>query len=200
MAILRAPETYVVVPEDAWRRVKVRSNAPKFLAIVRELAKFREAYAKDRNVPRSRVYKDDALLELASTKPKSEHDIGKSRLLLRDARKGVIADGILHAVAAGLSCPPDDMPKMPPARDRSNMNSALADLLRVMLKAKAEDVGVAQKLIATASDLDDIALGERDVLALKGWRSEVFGKDALRLCDGQLALSCSGNSVKIIEL
>lgn len=80
------------------------------------------------------------------------------------------------------------------------MNSALADLLRVMLKAKAEEVGIAQKLIATASDLDDIALGERDVLALKGWRSEVFGLDALRLCGGELALSCSGSSVKIIEL
>lgn len=200
MSILRAPETYVVDPENAWRRVKVRSNAPKFLAIVRELAKFREAYAQERNVPRSRVYKDDALLELASTKPKDERDIGKSRLLLRDARKGAIAEGILKAVAAGVTCAPDNMPKVPPARDRSNMNSALADLLRVMLKAKAEEVGIAQKLIATASDLDDIALGERDVLALKGWRSEVFGTDALRLCAGDLALSCKGNSVNIIEL
>ena len=200
MAILRAPETYVVDPEAAWRRVKVRSNAPKFLAIVRELAKFRETYAQERNIPRSRVYKDDALLELASTKPKDERDIGKSRLLLRDARTGPIADGIIAAVAAGVSCPPDNMPKVPPARDRSSMNSALADLLRVMLKAKAEEVGIAQKLIATASDLDDIALGERDVLALKGWRSEVFGLDALRLCGGELALSCSGSSVKIIEL
>ncbi|WP_090220179.1 ribonuclease D [Litoreibacter janthinus] len=200
MAILRAPETYIVQPDAAWRRVKVRSNAPKFLAIVRELARFREAYAQERNVPRSRVYKDDALLELASTKPKDERDLGKSRLLLREARKGAIADGILEAVAKGVSCPPDEMPKAPPVRDRSNMNSALADLLRVMLKAKAEEVGIAQKLIATASDLDDIALGERDGLALKGWRAEVFGKDALRLCDGDLALSCSGNSVKIIEL
>ena len=200
MAILRAPETYVVDPENAWRRVKVRSNAPKFLAIVRELAKFREAYAQERNVPRSRVYKDDAMLELASTKPKNEHDIGKSRLLLRDARKGVIAEGIVKAVAAGVACLPDDMPQVPAARDRSNMNSALADLLRVMLKAKAEEVGIAQKLIATASDLDDIALGERDVMALKGWRSEVFGMEALRLCDGKLALSCSGSSIKIIEL
>lgn len=200
MAVLRAPDTYVVAPENAWKRVKVRTNAPKFLAIVRELAEFREAYAQDRNVPRSRVYKDDALLELASTKPKSEKDLGKSRLLLRDARKGAIADGIIAAVSRGVNCPPEDMPKVPPARDRSQMNSALADLLRVMLKAKAEEVGIAQKLIATASDLDDIALGERDGLALRGWRKEVFGGDALRLCDGKLALSCDGNKVKIIEL
>ncbi|WP_040817779.1 ribonuclease D [Litoreibacter arenae] len=200
MAVLTAPETYVVDPDDAWRRVKVRSNAPKFLAIVRELAKFREIYAKERNIPRSRVYKDDALLELASTKPKDERDLGKSRLLLRDARKGPIAEGILKAIADGVACPPEEMPKPPPARDRSNMNSALADLLRVMLKAKAEEVGIAQKLIATASDLDDIALGERDGLALRGWRAEVFGQYALRLCDGELALSCTGTSVTIIEL
>jgi len=200
MAVLRAPETYVVAPENAWKRVKVRTNAPKFLAIVRELAEFREAYAQERNVPRSRVYKDDALLELASTKPKNDKDLGKSRLLLRDARKGAIAEGIIAAVARGVNCPPEDMPKVPPARDRSQMNSALADLLRVMLKAKAEEVGIAQKLIATASDLDDIALGERDGLALRGWRKEVFGDDALRLCDGKLALSCEGSTVKIIEL
>ncbi|WP_107846196.1 ribonuclease D [Litoreibacter ponti] len=200
MAVLRAPETYKVDPDHAWKRVKVRTNAPKFLALVRELARFREAHAQERNIPRNRVFKDDALLELASTKPKSERDLGKSRLLLREARKGAIAEGILKAVDAGLNCPPEDMPQVPPARDRSAMNTALADLLRVMLKAKAEEVGIAQKLIATASDLDDIALGQRDGLALQGWRGEVFGHDALRLCDGKLALSCDGNAVKIIEI
>lgn len=200
MAVLRAPETYVIVPEEAWRRVKVRTNAPKFLAIVRELAKFREQYAQTKNVPRSRVYKDDALLEMASTKPKSHGDLGKSRLLLREARKGEMADGILAAVQAGLDCPPDDMPKVPPARDKSAINAALADLLRVLLKAKSEQVGVAQKLIATAAELDGIAMGERDGLALSGWRKEVFGDDALRLCRGEIALTSEGTTVKLIEI
>ncbi|NNK77584.1 MAG: ribonuclease D [Litoreibacter sp.] len=200
MSVLLAPETYVVAPGTAWRRVKVRSTAPKFLAIVRELAKFREAHAQERNVPRSRVFKDDALLELASTKPQSEKDLGKSRLLLREARRGDIAIGILAAVKAGVSCPPEDLPMAPAVRDKSQINVALADLLRVLLKAKAEEAGVAQKLIATASDLDDIAMGDRSGLALKGWRGEVFGTDALRLCRGEVALSAEDGSVRIIDL
>ncbi|MFY0691601.1 MAG: ribonuclease D [Paracoccaceae bacterium] len=200
MSVLLTPETYVVPPDAAWRRVKVRSTAPKFLAVVRELAKFREAHAQERNVPRNRVFKDDALLELASTKPQSEKDLSKSRLLLREARRGDIASGILTAVKAGVSCPPDELPKPPALRDKSQINAALADLLRVLLKAKAEEAGVAQKLIATASDLDDIAMGDRSGLALKGWRGEVFGKDALRLCRGEVALSAEEGSVRIIDL
>jgi ribonuclease D len=200
MDILRAPDTYVVDPDFAWKRVKVRTNAPKFLAIVRELARFRESYAQERNVPRSRVYKDDAMLELASTKPQSEKDLGKSRLLLREARKGDIADGILNAVKVGLACPTEDLPKAAAIRDKSQINAALADLLRVLLKAKAEQVGIAQKLIATASDLDNIAMGDREGLALNGWRGEVFGEDALRLCRGEVALTADGKTVKIIEL
>lgn len=200
MTILRSPETYIVDPDEAWRRVKVRTTAPKFLAIVRELAKFREIYARERNVPRTRVYKDDALLELASTKPKDLRDLGKSRLLMREARKGEIGEGIVAAVSDGLNCPQENLPIVPAARDKSQMNAALADLLRVLLKAKAEEAGVAQKLIATASELDDIALGERDGLALKGWRREVFGDDALRLCQGEIALSAEGASVKVIDL
>ncbi|MEM6407425.1 MAG: ribonuclease D [Pseudomonadota bacterium] len=200
MAVLRAPETYVIAPEDAWRRVKLRTNAPKFLAIVRELAMFREDYAQTKNVPRSRVFKDDALLELSSTKPKSMNDLGKSRLLLREARKGDIAEGILAAVDRGLNCPAEEMPKAPPARDKSTINAALADLLRVLLKAKAEELGVAQKLIATASDLDDIAMGDREGLALTGWRKKAFGDDALRLCAGEIALTADGSSVQIIQL
>ncbi|MEP5758515.1 MAG: ribonuclease D [Litoreibacter sp.] len=200
MDVLRTPDTYVVKPDDAWRRVKVRSNAPKFLAIVRELARFRESYAQERNVPRSRVFKDDALLELASTKPQSEKDLGKSRLLMREARRGDIALGILEAVKTGLNCTAENMPVAVLTRDKSQINAALADLLRVLLKAKAEEVGIAQKLIATASDLDDIAMGGREGLALRGWRGEVFGQEALRLCAGEIALSASGKSVKIIDL
>ncbi len=200
MAILRDPGTYVVDPDEAWRRLKVRTTAPKFLAIVRELAKFRETYAKERNIPRNRIFKDDALLELASTKPQSGKDLGKSRLLLREARRGEIADGILKAVKAGVECPKEDWPKVPPQKDKSQINAALADLLRVLLKAKAQEVGVAQKLIATASELDEIAMGERELLSLKGWRKEAFGGDALRLCNGELALTAEGSNVRIIEL
>ncbi|RFP87168.1 ribonuclease D [Rhodobacteraceae bacterium 63075] len=197
--VLTSPETYRIVPEEAWKRVKTRTSSGKFLAVVRELARFREDYAQRRNVPRNRVFKDDALTELASTKPKDHKDLGRSRLLLREARKGEIADGILEAVEAGLNCPPEHMPQPDRARDKLNVNPALADLLRVLLKAKSEELGVASKLIASAADLDFIAAGERDVHALSGWRREAFGADALRLCEGKIALTVQGRDVKVIS-
>ena len=200
LQILTNPDTYEVQPREAWKRVRTRTHSPKFLAVVRELAAFRETYAQVNNVPRNRVYKDDALIELASTKPKSLNDLGRSRLLVREARKGAIADGILKAVADGVACDPADMPKVDGSREKLQVNPALADLLRVLLKTKTESAGVAAKLVAPSADLDAIAAGLRDVPALSGWRREVFGDDALRLCDGQIALAAKGSSVSIIYL
>ncbi|OUD10964.1 ribonuclease D [Marivivens niveibacter] len=200
MAVLNDPQTYVSHPDDAWKRVKTRTSSGRFLAIVRELARFREGYAQSRNIPRSRVFKDDALVELASTKPESEKDLNRSRLLLREARKGEIADGILTAIKTGLAVKPEDAPKPDQTREKLQVNPALADLLRVLLKAKAETEGVAQKLIATSADLDAIAAGERDVKALTGWRREVFGEEALELCAGKIALATKGNDVITIKL
>jgi ribonuclease D len=198
--ILTNPATYDSRPEEAWKRVKTRSSAPRFLAIVRELAAFREEYSQTRNIPRNRVYKDDALTELASTKPRTHADLGGSRLLLREARKGEIADGILAAVERGLAAPQDELPNPDRSREKMQVNPALSDLLRVLLKAKTESSGVAAKLIASSADLDAIAAGLRDVPALSGWRHEVFGADALRLCDGQIALAAKGANVKIVAL
>lgn len=198
--ILMDPETYITRPEDAWMRVKTRNTSPRFLAIVRELARFREAYAQARDVPRSRVYKDDALVELAATKPKNMSDLSRSRLLMREGRKGEIADGILAAVAAGLNCPEQDLPRADRSREKLQVNPALADLLRVLLKAKTTQFGVASKLVAPSSDLDALAAGERNVSALKGWRNEVFGTDALRLCNGEIALAAKGNDVILVEV
>ena len=200
MEILKDPETYIIRPEDAWKRVKTRNASGRFLAIVRELARFREDYAQTRNVPRSRVFKDDALVELASTKPGSLNDLSRSRLLLREARKGDIAEGILAAVKDGLDTPNDEVPKPDRSREKLQVNPALADLLRVLLKAKTEEFGVASKLIASAADLDAISGGERDVPALKGWRNEVFGRDAMRLCEGKVALAAKGKSIVTVDL
>ena len=200
LAVLTSPETYEIRPSEAWKRVKTRTHSGRFMAIVRELARFREGYAQSRDIPRNRVFKDDALVELASTKPANMTDLGRSRLLLREARRGEIAEGILAAVQAGLDCEPEDFPKIDSERDKLQVNPALADLLRVLLKAKTESAGVAPKLIAPAADLDAIAAGLRDVPALKGWRREVFGEDALRLCDGKIALAAKGRDVKVVEL
>ena len=199
-AVLLNPETYINRPEEAWMRVKTRTNSGRFLAIVRELARFREEYAQTRNVPRSRVFKDDALLELASTKPTTTEELGRSRLLLREGRRPDIAEGIIAAVKAGLAVPPEDCPRPAPSRDQIQVDSALADLLRVLLKAKSQSTGVAPKLIASSSDLDALAAGETSVPALSGWRGEVFGEDATRLCRGEIALSARGGAVRVVPV
>jgi ribonuclease D len=200
MEVLKNPETYIVRPEEAWQRIRTRNGSGRFLAIVRELARFREAHAQARNIPRNRVFKDDALVELASTKPRTPEDLSRARLLLREARRGDIADGILKAVKAGLECPADDLPKPDAGREIPQANPALADLLRVLLKAKATEAGVAARLIASAADLDALAGGARDVPALHGWRHEVFGRDALELCEGRVGLAVKGRNVTTVPL
>jgi ribonuclease D len=200
LGVLTNPGTYIIEPKNAWKRVKTRTSSVKFLAVIQALAAFREEYAQTRDVPRNRVFKDDAMVELASNKPKSIEDLNRSRLLLREARRGDIADGILKAVADGIALPAEKAPKPPEGREKLQVNPAIADLLRVLLKAKTESAGVAAKLIAPASDLDALAAGMRDVAALSGWRAEVFGDDALRLCEGKIALAAVGSDVKVVPL
>ncbi|TAG31410.1 MAG: ribonuclease D [Rhodobacterales bacterium] len=200
LAMLTEPETYTVHPDEAWMRIKTRTTSGRFLAVVKALARFREAYAQAQNVPRSRVMKDDALLELASTRPTTAEELGRSRLLLREGRKAEIVDGILAAVKAGVEMRAEDMPRVETPREQLQVNPALADLLRVLLKAKSESLGVAPRLIASTADLDAIAAGERNLPALGGWRREAFGDDAIRLCKGEIALSAKGNEVRVVQL
>ncbi|WP_375172933.1 ribonuclease D [Pseudooceanicola sp.] len=200
LKILTSPDTYVVQPEEAWQRVRTRTNSPRFLGIVQQLAAFRETYAQSNNIPRNRVYKDDALVELASTKPQSMKDLSRSRLLLREARKGDIADGILAAVKTGMEMPQEDLPRPDNTNQKLQVDPALADLLRVLLKAKADSADVAPRLIAATSDLDALSAGKRDIQALSGWRMDVFGRDALRLCEGKVGLAARKGRVEIVEL
>ena len=201
LAVLAHPATYRTDPDEAWLRIRTRSGAPRFLATVRELAKFREAYAQARNIPRTRVIKDDALLEVASLKPATLDDLSRARLLLREARRGEVAEGLLAAVRIAQTLPPEALPKgEDPDRDTAQVNPALADLLRVLLKARSDESGVAARLIASAADLDAIAAGRRDVAALAGWRAEVFGADALRLCKGEVGLAARGQSVRVFAV
>jgi ribonuclease D len=200
LAVLTDPATYTVEPDEAWQRIKTRTTSGRFLAVVKALARYREAYAQSHNVPRSRVMKDDALLELASTRPTTAEELGRSRLLMREGRKPEIADGILAAVKEGLEMRPEDIPKLDAAREQMQVNPALADLLRVLLKAKSESLGVAPRLIASSSELDQIAAGDRDIPSMQGWRHEVFGEDAMRLCKGEIALSAKGSEVRVVRL
>ena len=198
--ILKNPETYITRPNEAWRRIKSRSNSSKFLAIVARLAEFRETYAQKNNIPRNRVLKDDALMELASLKPKSFDDLSRSRLLLRDARKGKIAKGILDSIKAAEDLKFEQVNYFTKVPKSLNGNSALSDMLRVLLKAKSEELGVAAKLIANSSDLDSIASGERTVPALSGWRHQIFGREALELCDGKVGLVLQGKNIRTVKI
>ena len=197
---LISPETYDVDPKNSWRRLKTKSNSRRFLGLVASLAEFRENFAQSKNIPRNRVIKDDALLELASNKPRNLDELSRSRLLLREARKGEIASGLLKAIEKGLAIPDSELPEKQLKPEKGQINNALADLLRVLLKSCAENTGVASKLIATASDLDALAAGDRNIGALNGWRFEVFGKSALQLCDGKIGLSVKGIKVKTFQL
>lgn len=194
------PATYDIDPAEAWKRLKTRSSSRRFLAVVRELAAFREAYAQERDIPRNRVLKDDALMELAATRPKSFEELQKSRLLLREARKGAIAEGLLAAIARAEALPEEALPAVPEQRVRPQGQEALSDLLRVLLKARAEETGVAQKLIATAQDLDDVIAGNRDHPIFRGWREEIFGRHARALCEGKIALGANGAKIRLVEI
>ncbi len=184
--ILENPETYITRPNEAWKRIKTRSNSIKFLGIVASLAEFREYYA--------------ALIELASLKPKSLDELGRSRLLLRDARKGRIASGILEAIKTAGDLKDEQVNNVNRGQKPINGNSALADMLRVLLKAKSEELGVASKLIANSSDLDSLASGDRTVPALSGWRHKIFGREAIELCDGKVGLILEGKNITTFKI
>ena len=201
LALLTDPATYEIDPREAWRRIKTRNSSGQFLAVLREVAAFREETARARNVPRNRIIKDDAILEIASVKPKTEAELSKSRLLLREARKGEIAAGLVAAIRKGLDVAPAEFPSAPPTRQRHAGHEGLTELLKVLLKAKAAEAGVAARLIASASEVEEIASGIlKDLPALRGWRRQVFGEDALRLVRGEVALSANGSEVEIIDI
>ena len=200
MAVLTSPETYRVDPDEVWRRIKARSGNPRFLAIVRALARWREVTAQMRDVPRTRILKDDALVEIAAARPETPEALHKLRLLQREARKPETSAEILAAVAEGLACPEERLPRLPESPRRREGAGAVADMLRVLLKARADRLGIAAKLLASSSDLDALAGEEApDLPLLRGWRFESFGRDALRLCRGEIALAVGQNGIEVIE-
>ncbi len=201
MAILTSPETYRLEPDEAWRRLKTRSNDRRYLAVLRALATWRELEAQQRDVPRGRVLRDEQLFDIAAHRPTSEEELARSRGINRDLARGRIGKAILEAVAQGLAIPEADLPKPPPKPQSGNGIGPLMDLLKVMLKLRCEEHDVAQKLIASSADLEQIAISdEADVLALRGWRYEIFGRDALALKHGTVALSAAGSKVRVVPL
>jgi ribonuclease D len=200
MGVLTSPSTYRLEPDEAWRRLKLRVRKPTELAVLRELAAWREREAQSRDVPRNRVLKDDAIYEIASQQPATQKALGQLRTVPRGFERSRTAQDILAAVQRGLDTPKDRMPRVPKHRPASNGNGAAVDLLKVLLKMISESHGVASKIIATVDDLEAIAGDDTaDVPALHGWRRELFGEAALKLKHGEIALAVEANHVVAIE-
>ncbi|WP_340151693.1 ribonuclease D [uncultured Sneathiella sp.] len=201
MEILRAPETYFIPPQEAWQRIKARNSNPKFLGILQAVAAWREEQAHKQDIPRNRVVRDEALLEISSNPPKNAEALSHVRGIGKKFADGHMGRGLLEAVDAGVNLPADQRPtatkKAPPQKG----TGPLMELLRVLLKLRCEENEVAQKLVCNMAELERIAAeDEADVPALKGWRRRVFGEDALKLKNGEIALSSENGKIRIISL
>ena len=193
MEILTNPLTYNLNPNDAWKRIKSRDKKPRFLAVLRELAGWREEEAQKQNVPRRRIVKDEVLVELANLKPPNDQAIAQTRLS-KFLVKSKYKEDILYAIEKGQKTPEADCPKVVQKNKLEVGIGSVVELLKVLLKARSEQHNVAVKLIASVNDLQLIASDdEANVPSLKGWRREIFGEDAIKLKHGELSISISEN-------
>jgi ribonuclease D len=201
MAILTDPDTYRADPERAWERLKNRARKPRDLAVLMELAAWREREAQIKDVPRQRILKDDVLGELVLAAPKSLQAMAQMRGLPNGFERSRSAAELVEAIQRGLARPTADLPPIGQRNGLSNGGAALMQLLKVLLQAASDRHQVAAKIIATSEDLEELA--ESDSLALPcltGWRAEVFGNEALALKNGDLALTVRGGKVRTVEI
>ncbi len=201
MAVLADPATYRADPREAWRRLKLRRGTPRFVAILREIAAWRENEAQRRDVPRNRVVRDEALLEIAAHAPSGPEELARTRGLSGGFAGGAMGKAVLAAVARGQALPEADCPRPPEKEETPRGIGPVVDLLKVLLKMKCESHNVAQKLVASTADLQRIAVDDgADVPALRGWRRQVFGEDALDLKHGRIALVVEDKALAAVEL
>jgi len=199
MRVLTSPDTYRMEPERAWERLKARVRKPKELAVLIEVAAWREREAQERDVPRGRVIKDDVIGDIAVQAPVTTERLGTLRSLPKGFERSRWGEAIVEAVRRGLARDPKGLPRLERPRQSAN-GQATVELLKVLLRMTSEQHGVAAKVIATVEDLDRIAADdEADVPALHGWRRELFGDKALALKQGRLALAVEKNRVVAIE-
>ncbi|MFO1260185.1 MAG: ribonuclease D [Sphingomonadaceae bacterium] len=185
------PSNYENKPEDAWQRVRISSRKPDVLGRLKALAAWRETEARDKNIPRGRIVKDETLADMASHPPRTQDDLGKVRGLSASWKTNDIGARLIQALAASKPLPREEMPERDPKRPGLGKDGALvADLLKLLLKIRAKEIDVAARLIARTDDVEMLAAGVREGLAiLEGWRYEQFGRDALDLVEGRLAFT-----------
>lgn len=201
MAILTDPATYRMEPQDAWKRLKPRSTDRGYLAIMQAVAAWRESEAQRRDVPRNRVIRDEQIQDIAAQAPRDVQELARTRGLSGDFARGRLGTELLGAIEAARNLPKDERPKPATKPDLPSGLGPVVELLKVLLKAKCEEHGVAQKLVANSAELELIAADDdADVSALRGWRRDVFGEDALALKHGRIALAAENQAVKLVRL
>jgi ribonuclease D len=202
MANLTDPAIYDVEPENAWKRLRPRKHTAKYMAVYKAVAAWRERTAQTRDQPRGRILKDEAIDEVATQAPTDADQLDRLRSVPKGFSGSRFGPDLLAAIREALKDPEAYAPVV--ERNRSAASpaaGAVVELLKVLLKARSEEAGVASKLIATVSDLEQIANDDEcDNAALKGWRREAFGEDALRLKRGELALVLDGARVRVVEV
>ncbi len=200
MAVLTSESTYRQEPENAWRRLKARIKKQKELAVLIEVSAWREQEAQTRDVPRSRVLKDEAVTEIAQRQPATVEALGHLRMIPNGFERSRSGADILEAVKRGLARDFAELPPLESGRMPANGGGATVELLKVLLKLISEKHGVAAKIIATVDDLDQIASDDgADVAAMRGWRRDLFGKAALKLKRGEVALALDRGKVTLVE-
>jgi ribonuclease D len=202
IADLVDPATYRADPRQAWRRFRLRGRADRrLLGVLREVAAWREAAAQQRDLPRGRIMKDEAVLEIAAHAPKTIEALARTRSLPRGVAEGRLGNDILEAIQRGLAPGAADDLALPAKAETPPGIGPLVELLRVVLKARCEEHKVAQKLVASADDLEALAADDAaPVRALSGWRWDIFGKDALALKHGRMALTAGNGRIKLVEI
>jgi ribonuclease D len=200
MGVLADPATYQPDPETMWERLRPRTGNRRLLGVLRAITAWREREAQRANIPRGRMLKDEALLEIAATAPSTIDALSRARGISKGFADGKMGASLLAAIAEAKALPEDALPLAPDRRDAPRASPALVSLLKVLLAAKCEQHHVAPKLVANSEDIDRLA-GEDapDVACLTGWRREVFGEDALALKDGRVALGVAGKRVRLVK-
>jgi ribonuclease D len=180
--------------------LKPRGASPRLLGILKEVAAWRERTAQRIDIPRQRLLRDEQLLEIASHSPKSTEELALTRGLGRGFAEGWQGRELLEAIDKARKLPDTALPSRDKPPEQLRAPGPVVDLLRTLLRLKAEQAGVAARLVASADELDRLAAGKRDVHTLKGWRKEIFGNDAVDLIEGRLALALDGEHAKLLPV
>ncbi|HET7335933.1 MAG TPA: ribonuclease D [Rhizomicrobium sp.] len=201
ISALQKPELYNLNPEDSWKRLKARTTNKRFLAVLAAIAAWREREAQARDIPRNRVLKDEAILEIAARPPETAELLERNRAVPKGFANSKLGKSLLEAIEAAKDAQAPDPIAYSKPRRKHDPSQGAVDLLKTLLRLRAEEFGVAPRLIANADDIERLAANEDEgVAALQGWRADVFGKDVQALRKGDLAIALENGDAVIVEL